>query len=293
MDLVQDLIRYLEKEKRLTKNTLYSYRRDIVSFLQYIDDIGVHDPMAATRKTLERYLTSLKKAGRANTTISRNLASLKAYYAYAVYRGLLETNPTDNIKPPRIEKKLPHVLTPSEIDRLLDQPICSNVKGIRDKAMLELLYATGIRVTEMVGLHLADVNPDLGFIRCHADGRERIIPIGKVCAGAIHDYLQKSRPVLLKNGEEVAMFLNMHGQRMTRQGFWKLLKQYAEEAGIAGSITPHTLRHSFAAHLLENGADVHSVQSMLGHADVSTTQVYVQLVNSKLKDVYIKAHPRA
>ncbi len=291
-DLVNAFIRYLEKDKKLTKNTLASYRHDITAFLQYAEDMGF-DPLRADRKALEGFLTSMKKSGRANATISRELASLKAFYAYLIGRGLLVVSPAVGIKPPRVEKKLPQVLTPSEIERLLEQPVCTDLKGFRDKAMLELLYATGIRVTEMVGLDITDVNLDMGFVHCSSGGRERIIPIGKICTGALTAYIQKARPLLLKNRGEAALFLNLQGQRMTRQGFWKLLKQYAASAGINTAITPHTLRHSFAAHLLENGADLHSIQSMLGHADISTTQIYVQLVNSKLKDVYEKAHPRA
>lgn len=291
-DLTNAFIRYLEKDKKLTTNTLASYRHDIAAFLQYAEDIGL-DPLQADRKTLERFLASMKKSGRANATISRELASLKIFYAYLIGCGLLATSPAAGIKPPRIEKKLPQVLTPSEIERLLEQPVCTDLKGFRDKAMLELLYATGIRVTEMIGLDITDVNLDVGFIHCSRGGRERIIPIGKICTDALMAYIQKARPLLLKNHGESALFLNLQGQRMTRQGFWKLLKQYAAAAGINTTITPHTLRHSFAAHLLENGADLHSIQTMLGHADISTTQIYVQLVNSKLKDVYEKAHPRA
>ena len=291
-DLLHQFIRYLDKNKKLTKNTLDSYRRDITAFLQYAEEVGI-DPVFAGRKALERYLQTMKKAGRAAATVSRSLASLKAFYAYLIAQGAIEANPAVGIKAPRIEKKLPQVLTPEEIERLLEQPANTDLKGFRDKAMLELLYATGMRVTEMIELGTSDVNLDLGFIHCTSGGRERIIPIGKICTEALTAYIQKVRPILVKSSQEETLFVNMQGQKMTRQGFWKLLKQYAEEAGISTPITPHTLRHSFAAHLLENGADLHSIQSMLGHADIATTQIYVELVNNKLKDVYKKAHPRA
>ena len=202
-------------------------------------------------------------------------------------------NPALSIRLPRVEKKLPQVLTPDEIERLLEQPACNDFKGFRDKAMLELLYATGIRVTEMIELDVSAVNLEMGFIRCDHGTKERIIPIGTICTEALTTYMEKARPYLIKSQEETALFLNLLGHRMSRQGFWKLLKQYAASAGIRKPITPQTLRHSFATHLLENGADLHSVQSMLGHADVSTTQIYVQLVNSKLQEVYRKTHPRA
>ncbi|MBE7021677.1 MAG: site-specific tyrosine recombinase XerD [Ruminococcaceae bacterium] len=291
-NLVNGFIAYLEKDKRLTKNTLDSYRHDIQAFLQYAGG-EVKKLLTADKKMLLTYLNHLKQAGRANSTISRELATLKNFYAYLLNRGLVTVNPTVGIKPPRVEKKLPQVLTTTEMEKLLEQPCCTDLKGFRDKAMLEVLYATGIRVSELVQLNLSDVNLNMGFIRCVSTGKERIIPIGKICVNFLNAYMENARPLLAKSMEEPALFLNLLGQRMSRQGFWKLLKQYAEEAGISKDITPHTLRHSFAAHLLENGADLHSIQAMLGHTDISTTQVYAQLMNNKLKDVYAKAHPRA
>ncbi|MBR6728537.1 MAG: tyrosine recombinase XerD, partial [Clostridia bacterium] len=248
--------------------------------------------IGADKKAVLGYLNFLKKEGRANSTISRELIALKSFYAFLISKGLLAENPALGIKPPKVEKKLPQVLTTGEMERLLEQPVCSDLKGFRDKAMLEVLYATGIRVSELVQLDVSDVNLEMGFIRCAGAGKERIIPIGKICTGFLAAYLDNARPLLVKTPEE-ALFLNLLGQRMSRQGFWKLLKQYAQAAGIKQTITPHTLRHSFAAHLLENGADLHSIQTMLGHTDISATQVYVQFANSKLKDVYTKAHPRA
>ncbi len=292
LNLVREFIEHLNKTKRLTNNTLTSYRRDIELFLQYADKEGIN-PLTLSRRALEGYFSGLKKAGRANATLSRELVSLKKFYTFLMLKGMADNNPAVSIHLPKVEKKLPQVLSPGEMERLLEQPVCSDLKGYRDKAMLELLYATGIRVTELVELNLSAVNLDRGFIRCEQDGHERMIPIGKICTNALTAYVKNIRPLLVKDKREQALFLNLTGQRISRQGFWKLLKQYAESAGIQKTITPHTLRHSFAAHLLENGADLHSVQSMLGHADVSTTQVYVQLVSSKIQEVYAKAHPRA
>lgn len=291
-DLVNNFIRYLEKEKKLSKNTLTSYENDLKLFLTFTNQKSVALP-DVSGDTIQEFFKMLKKKGRAGTTISRCLATLKNFYAYLVSVNIVNTNPTETVKAPKVEKKLPHILTPNEIDLLLDQPKATDLKGFRDKAMLELLYATGIRVSEMMELDLSDVNLDMGFIHCNSGSHERIIPIGKICTTALTEYINTARPLLVKAKNENALFLNLLGHRMSRQGFWKILKQYALSAGINADITPHTLRHSFAAHLLENGADLRSIQSMLGHADISTTQVYARLAGSRLKDVYKKAHPRA
>ncbi len=291
-DLVKSFIRYLEKEKKLSKNTLASYENDIKLFCAYLEQKSI-SPQDASCDIVQDFLKMLKKKGRASASISRTLASLKNFYAYLISIDAIKTNPTESVKAPKVEKKLPYILTPNEIDLLLEQPKATDLKGFRDKAMLELLYATGIRVTEMMELNLSDVNLDMGFIHCSVGGHERIIPIGKICTAALTEYINNARPLLVKSKGETALFLNLLGRRMSRQGFWKILKQYADSAGINADITPHTLRHSFAAHLLENGADLRSIQSMLGHADISTTQVYARLAGSRLKDVYKKAHPRA
>ncbi len=291
-ELIKNVIRYLEKNKKLSKNTLASYEHDMTLYLNYLKKLSI-SPTEADTSVIKKYLKMLRSQGRANTTISRELASIKNLYVYLVSSGAITANPAAQVVAPKIQKKLPHVLTPGEIETLLEQPVPSDPKGFRDRAMLELLYATGLRITEMLELDVQDVNLDMGFIHCNQDGRERLIPIGKLCSDALSDYLSNARPLLLKTSQEQALFVNLLGQRMTRQGFWKLLKQYASTAGIAAPITPHTLRHSFAAHLLENGADLRSIQSMLGHADISSTQMYVRLAGSKLKDVYAKAHPRA
>lgn len=290
--LMKDFIHYLDKEKKLTKNTVASYEHDMQLFADFVKQKPVSFKDVKPQM-IQEFLNTLREKGRANTTISRCLATLKNFYAYLICINSTKTNPAENVKAPKIEKKLPYILTPEEIDLLLEQPKAIDLKGFRDKAMLELLYATGIRVSEMMNLNLSDVNLDMGFIHCSFGDHERIIPIGKICTAAVTEYINNARPLLVKDEEETALFLNVLGRRMSRQGFWKILKQYADSAGIHADITPHTLRHSFAAHLLENGADLRSIQSMLGHADISTTQVYARLAGSRLKDVYKKAHPRA
>ena len=290
--LMKNFIHYLDKEKRLTKNTVASYEHDMQLFTDFIKQQSVSFKEVKPQM-IQEFLNTLKEKGRANTTISRCLATLKNFYSYLMCVSSIKTNPTESVKAPKIEKKLPHILTPEEIDQLLEQPKAIDLKGFRDKAMLELLYATGIRVSEMMELNLSDVNLDMGFIHCSFGDHERIIPIGKICTAAVTEYINNARPLLVKDKNETALFLNLLGRRRSRQGFWKILKQYALSAGINADITPHTLRHSFAAHLLENGADLRSIQSMMGHADVSTTQVYARLAGSRLKDVYKKAHPRA
>ncbi len=291
-NLMTEFIHYLQYEKNLSKNTQESYSRDICSFLDYAESQGF-SPLETDADILYVYLKHLRGKGRAKATRSRVLISLKNFYQYLLKKGLVTDNPALGVTPPKVEKKLPTVLLPSEIELLLEQPKAKDLKGFRDKAMLELLYATGIRVTEMINLNVEDINLQMGFIICQSGNRQRMIPVGKLCTKALSAYLSNARPLLLKTQDEEALFLNISGHRMSRQGFWKLLKQYAEAAGIKTDITPHILRHSFAAHLLENGADLHSVQAMLGHADLASTKVYTRLAGSKLKDVYAKAHPRA
>lgn len=292
-ELVNQFIRYLEKEKRLSKNTLQSYRHDTEQFVDFLEDNQYKSAENATKAIVVSYIVHLEKLGRAASTISRNIVSLKGFYHFLLKTKIMQSDPTEDIHPPKLEKKLPQVLTSQEVELLLDQPKQVDLKGYRDKAMLELLYATGIRVSELISLNVQDVNVGMGFIRCRGSRKERVIPIGKMCIHALQDYMSNARNLIVRSGGEEALFVNMSGVRISRQGFWKLVKQYAQQAKITKDITPHTLRHSFAAHLLENGADLQSIQSMLGHADISSTQVYAQLMNHKLKDIYTKAHPRA
>ncbi len=291
--LVQNFVDFLERDKRLSLNTLQSYRRDIEQYFSYLQEINLQNISNSNKTTVIAYLMYLQKKGRATSTISRNLASIRSFYQYIAKNKLIDQDPTAELESPKVEKKLPQILSTEEVELLLEQPQCVDLKGFRDKAMLELLYATGIRVTELIQLDIQDLNIDLAFIRCNKGTRERVIPIGSIAISALKEYLNKSRPLLLQKSDEQALFVNINGGRLTRQGFWKIIKQYKNMAQINKDITPHTLRHSFAAHLLENGADLRSIQEMLGHSDISSTQIYAQIAKNKLKEVYKKSHPRA
>ncbi len=292
-NLIQEFINYLSVERGLATNTLESYGRDLRQYYQYLGGDNV-DPDAVSRTTIINYLMFLQKQGKATATIARRLAALKAFYQFLVREKRIKTDPTANLESPKLEKRLPRVLTVGEVERLLAQPDPSHPAGLRDRAMLELLYATGIRVSELVSLNLADVNLETGYIRCIGKGsKERIVPLGSLAIHWVQEYLQSGRPKLVKDRQEPALFVNHHGYRLTRQGFWKIVKKYAHDARIDKEITPHTLRHSFATHLLENGADLRSVQEMLGHADISTTQIYTHVTKGRLKEVYARTHPRA
>lgn len=291
--LVQKFITFLERDKRLSENTLQSYRRDIEQYMSYLQEINLHSISSTSKATIIAYLLNLQKKGRATSTISRNLASIRSFYQYISKNKIVESDPTLELESPKVEKKLPQILSTQEVELLLEQPKCVDLKGYRDKAMLELLYATGIRVSELINLDIADLNLDMGFIRCSKGSRERMIPIGSMAINALKDYLDKARVLMIASNDEVALFVNVNGGRLTRQGFWKIIKQYKNQAKINKDITPHTLRHSFAAHLLENGADLRSIQEMLGHSDISSTQIYAQIAKNKIKEVYKKTHPRA
>ena len=274
-------------------NTVESYKRDVTQYISYLDGTGVTDISSTTKTTVLSYLLYLQKEGRASSTVSRTLASLRSYYLFMMQNGVVKSNPTSNLEAPHVEKKIPKILSGEEVELLLEQPKNCDNKGIRDKAMLELLYATGIRVSELINLDVSDVNVPMSFVRCKGGKKERIIPMGHQAKDALENYINNVRKYMVKDENETALFVNCSGARLSRQGFWKLIKYYQHIAGIETDITPHTLRHSFAAHLLENGADLHSIQEMMGHADISSTQVYSRMINSKIKDVYAKAHPRA
>jgi integrase/recombinase XerD len=292
--LIERFIHYLAVERGLAMNTLESYQRDLIGYVKFIQKNGISDLNQTRRANIISYLAELQRNGRATSTISRNLASMRAFYGFMLRDGLIDGDPTTNLESPKIEKRLPKVLTVDEVESLLEGPDGGAVAGIRDKAMLELLYATGIRVSELVALNISDVNLNMGFLKCYGKGsKERIIPLGTMALKTVSDYLMRSRVKLIRDQSEESLFLNHHGQRLSRQGFWKIIKKYAYAARIEKEITPHTLRHSFATHLLENGADLRSVQEMLGHADISTTQIYTHLTKSRLKEVYAKTHPRA
>ncbi len=292
-DYVEGFVCFMTGEKHKSRNTIQSYRRDVSQYIDYLNLNGITDITRTTKTTVLTYLLKLQKDGKATSTVSRTLASLRSFYSYVNESGYHMADPTNNLEAPKVEKKLPRILTPHEVELLLDQPDSSDIKGKRDKAMLELLYATGIRVSELINLEVNDVNTGLGFIKCIGTKKERVVPMGNIARAALDDYILHSRGEMLKNSTEHALFVNCNGTKLSRQGFWKIIKQYQKQADIAVDITPHTLRHSFAAHLLENGADLKSIQEMLGHADISSTQIYSQLMNSKIKDVYERAHPRA
>lgn len=288
---IKDFITYLEDEKGASKNTVMSYRRDLGKLGVYLEEQGITEVSKVTETMLNSYVLLLEGSGSAPASVSRNIASIKAFFNYLFLKRRIEQNPSVKLKTPKVEKKFPEILSMQETDRLLEQPDCSNAKGIRDKAMLELLYATGIRVSELIGLRLSDVNMKLGYIVCSAGDKERIVPFGTKARTAMLAYLKSARTELSKGNESELLFTNCSGTEMSRQGFWKLIKYYGEKAGIKSELTPHTLRHSFAAHMVENGADLRAVQEMLGHSDISSTQLYVNM-NSRLRDVYSKAHPR-
>ena len=283
---------YLKTEKHASANTVSSYVRDVHQFAQSMEDSGV-SLTEVLPKDVEGFTKSLVRKGKSPATVTRSVASIKSFYNCLIALGKVDRNPAKGVAPAKVERKLPQVLTGKEVELFLEQPDCTDLKGYRDRAMLELLYATGIRVSELIDLDLDDLNLPGGVLKCYSKGKERIIPLYQTAIRALSEYVHNVRPQLVEDVEEPALFVNMNGERMSRQGFWKLIKYYQEKAGIQKDITPHTLRHSFAAHLLENGADLRSIQEMLGHADISSTQIYSKLLNQKLKDVYLKAHPRA
>ena len=284
---------YLRNEKKASANTLSSYLRDVRQFADYLEYNTDKDIVTADEKTLSDYEASLKAKGKSVSTVARSIASLKNLYSALCIKQIVKSSPASKLVPEKSKPKLPEILTSREVDLLLEQPRCVDAKGYRDKAMLELLYATGIRVSELIDLNMSDINLSAGIIRCHSRNKERFIPMYPAAVKALSDYINLVRPQMIAMPDEQSLFVNVSGERMSRQGFWKLIKHYQKMAGIEKDITPHTLRHSFAAHLLENGADIHAIQEMLGHADISSTQVYSQLVKKQLKDVYNKAHPRA
>lgn len=289
---ISAFITYLHNVKNTSGNTEMSYRRDLEKVQHFLEGRGIQETKAVTAQDLSDYVKYLEDNKFAAATVSRNIASLKAFYHFMLQEGMVEEDITDKLKAPKIEKKAPEIMSPEEVVRLLEQPSGDSPKEIRDKAMLELLYATGIRVTELITLTLADVNMQMNFILCRDRNKERIIPFGAAAKNAMARYLDGTREEMLENKASDVLFANCSGQPMSRQGFWKLIKHYAKKADIQADITPHTLRHSFAAHLVENGADLRSVQEMLGHSDISTTQIYANLNHNHIREVYAKAHPR-
>lgn len=291
--LYEDYVVYLQREKHCSPNTLSAYRRDMQKFFDYAEEFGIASFDRVTAADVSSYKQYLLRRGLSASSVSRSLSALRGLYQYLISVGAMDHNPAREIPNDKVAKKGPQVLTNKEIELLLSQPSPNDLKGIRDKAMLELLYATGIKVSELVSLDVDDVNLSLSFIKCGNGGKERFIPVYPLALKALTNYLEFSRRLLVVHPDERALFVNVNGDRMTRQGFWKLLKQYAESAKIYKDITPHTLRHSFAAHLLENGADIHDIKEILGHADISSTQRYAQFLKDKMKNSYMKFHPSA
>ncbi|MBR3600780.1 MAG: site-specific tyrosine recombinase XerD [Lachnospiraceae bacterium] len=289
---IETYVVYLRDVKRTSQNTLMSYQRDLNKMCKFFEENGIKKVVQVNEEILNFYVCYLQDNKLANATISRNIAAIKGWYLYMVKEGMVQEDLAAQLKAPKIEKKTPEILQMDEVVKLLEEPKGKNPKEIRDKAMLELLYATGIRVTELITLTTSQLNMQMNYIICNDGNKDRIIPFGLKAREALLDYLEYSRNVMINNPKSDILFVNCSGQSMSRQGFWKLIKYYASKAGITADITPHTLRHSFAAHLVENGADLKSVQEMLGHSDISTTQMYAKLNQNKLRDVYSKAHPR-
>ena len=285
-------LEFLQDDKKLSDNTLQSYKRDIEQYRDYIQENRINY-LKVDGEDLQEYLKKLQEMGKKTSTISRNLASIRSFYQYLLRVKKIKHDPADGIQSPKVEKKAPSVLTSKEVELLLEQPKDVDLKGTRDKAMLEFAYATGMRVTEIISLDIDDVNLSEGFVTCNSGKKQRTIPIGTMSLKALKEYIEEARPVIIKDESNKALFVNVNGKRLTRQGFWKIIKYYKEQAHIAKDITPHVLRHSFATHLLQNGADLKSIQTMLGHSDISSTQVYMQFQDPGIKNEYKKAHPRA
>ena len=285
-------LEFIKNDKKLSENTLQSYRRDIMQYQKYIDGNDINY-VKVNNEDIKTYLQYLSDINKKASTISRNLASLRLFYQFLLRNKKVKADPTEGIQSPKVEKRVPSILTSQEVSLLLEQPKNVDLKGIRDKAMLEFAYATGMRVTEIISLNVEDVNLEEGYVTCKTGSKERNIPLGKISLKALTEYIEDSRPILIKAESEKALFVNINGKRLTRQGFWKIVKFYKDQAHITKEITPHVLRHSFATHLLQNGAELKAIQTMLGHSDISSTQVYMQFQDESLKNVYRKAHPRA
>lgn len=292
-EFIENFAQYIQSYKGASQNTIMAYKRDLKNFKMFLERLNVYEFEKVTGTNIKDYLFELEIKKRAPSTISRNVATLRAFFQYMCKQNIIDTDPSVNIESPKVKKKLPEVLTLEEVEVLLNQPNTNQLKGIRDKAMLEVLYATGIRVTELTSLKVTDVNLTLGHIKCNFNDKQRVIPLGSKAISAIHVYLDKVRFAMIRDLNEDTLFVNCNGMPMTRQGFWKIIKIYAKKANISDNITPYILRHSFAAHLVANGADLQSVQEMLGHSDISTTQIYTKINKNRIKEVYLRTHPRA
>lgn len=289
---INEYINYLQNDRKKSYNTTISYRRDLDKMSNYLAKNGVNECDRVTQTDLTGYILELQQDGHSSATISRYISSIKSFYTYLFKLRLIDENPSDNLKAPKVEKKLPQVMSFNDVVKLLNTPSDNSPKSLRDKAMLELLYATGIKVSELIALKLSDINLQLCYITCSMSPNDRIVPFGSEAKNALTAYYKEGRPFIVKDPECDLAFTNVKGEPMSRQGFWKLIKAYANKAGIEAEINPYTLRHSFAAHLVENGADLQSVSEMLGHSDIAATKAYASFANVRLREVYSKAHPR-
>lgn len=289
---IKNFLEFIETDKKASQNTLQSYKRDIMQYNDYIETNKINY-LKIDEEGIREYLKYMNEIGKKSSTISRSLASIRSFYQYLLRVKKVKRNPTEGIQSPKIERRVPSVLTSQEVELLLEQPKNVDLKGIRDKAMLEFAYATGMKVTEIISLDLEDVNLEEGYVTCKNKDKARNIPLGSLSLKALKDYVENSRNILIKDEEVKALFVNTNGQRLTRQGFWKIVKYYKDQAHITKEITPHILRHSFATHLLQNGADLKAIQTMLGHSDISSTQIYMQFQDATIQNIYKKAHPRA
>ena len=289
---VKSFLDFLKTEKKMSINTLQSYERDVLQFNKYLNENKLNYGKIKS-EDIKEYLNHLQEIGKKTSSISRSLASIRSFYQYELRVKKVKLNPTEGVQAPKVEKHAPSILSSKEIELLLNQPKDVDLKGTRDKAMLEFAYATGMRVTEIISLDIDDVDLDKASVICKTATKQRTIPLGTLSLKALKEYIEEARPILVKNEDEKALFVNINGRRLTRQGFWKIIKYYKEQAHITKEITPHVLRHSFATHLLQNGADLKSIQTMLGHSDISSTQVYMQFQDDSIKNIYRKAHPRA
>ena len=291
---IDDYIIFLTVEKGASGNTIEAYSNDVRKFAQYLEDAGIRRWAQVDTATVRGYLAWMQNESLTNTTRARNVAALKSFFRFLYMEKYTEHNLGELLDTPRKEKVLPKYLTVEEVERLMDAPDVTTPHGCRDKAMLELLYASGLRVSELITLKLSDISFEMAYVRCFGKGaRERIIPLGRYALAALEQYINHCRPKVDNNWQTDTLFLNKNGKGLSRQGFWKLIKKYGREAGIVTDITPHVLRHSFATHLLSNGADLRAIQEMLGHADIATTQIYTHLLGEQMLDVYKSAHPRA
>lgn len=284
---------YLSKEKNMSENTQRAYIRDIKNYENFVRTRGIEDPKDVGSTEVMAYLMELREEGMSRATLSRKLASIRSYYRFLAKKGLVDQNLVEEIKTPRVEKKEIEYISIEEIDRLMELP-GDNTKGIRDRAILELLYATGMRASELIQMRMEDVNLRMGFVKCIPQtGKARIVPMGKICRNAVENYCENARETLLRGSKSEYLFVNYAGKPLTRQGLWKVLKEYGEAAELPISLTPQVIRNSFAVHMLQNGADVKSLQELMGHEDISATQAYLSVVKNRIKDVYDRAHPRA